>query len=98
MRFVWSRAACKQLAKIDVRYRDRLKERLFDIGDQIAPPVDLKRLAYPEDHFRLRVGDYRIIFTVQGERQDICYVVAVKRRTSTTYLHEESVTYGCAIY
>ncbi|MCQ4445899.1 type II toxin-antitoxin system RelE/ParE family toxin [Enterobacter cloacae] len=23
------------------------------------------------------------------------YVLAVKRRTSTTYLHEESATYGC---
>jgi mRNA-degrading endonuclease RelE of RelBE toxin-antitoxin system len=98
MRFVWSRAAWKQLMKIDSRYRQRVKDKLVDIGDDKAPPPDLKRLLHPEGHFRLRVGDYRVIFEMQGERQDICYIVAVKRRTSATYLHEESATYGCSIY
>ncbi|MFW0767675.1 type II toxin-antitoxin system RelE family toxin [Trabulsiella odontotermitis] len=98
MTFVWSRAAWKQLMKIDFRYRQRVKDRLVDIGDSNAPPPDLKRLLHPEGHFRLRVGDYRVIFEMQGELQDICYIVAVKRRTSATYLHEESATYGCSVY
>ncbi|KNC89884.1 type II toxin-antitoxin system RelE family toxin [Trabulsiella odontotermitis] len=98
MKFVWSRAAWKQLMRIDCRYRQRVKDRLVDIGDGNAPPPDIKRLSHPEGHFRLRVGDYRVIFEMQGELQDICYIVAVHRRTSTTYLHEECATYGCSVY
>ena len=36
------------------------------------------------DHFRRRVGNYRIVFSVDGE-QVVVIVLDIARRTSTTY-------------
>ncbi|ADO49440.1 type II toxin-antitoxin system RelE family toxin [[Enterobacter] lignolyticus] len=94
----WSRRAEKQLAAIDARYRKRITEKLRTMDDRNAPAADIKKLSMPEDHYRLRVGDYRIIFTLNGDTGEGCYVVAIKRRTSTTYLHEEPTPYGSATH
>ena len=51
---------------------------------------------YKSRIFKVRVGDYRIVYTLRDEPDNHCYVLAVKRRTSTTYLHEEKATYGCS--
>lgn len=61
--------------------------------DQLPDP---KKISATENHFRLRVGDYRILITLRDNPNTHCYVLAVKRRTSTTYLHEEKATYGCS--
>jgi len=98
MKFVWSRIASKRFYQIDERYRRRIRQALYDIGDPDTLRLDVKKLSVPKDHYRLRVGDYRIIYMLQGELCDICYIVAVKRRTSTTYLHEECAPYGNSIY
>ncbi|HCB1499259.1 TPA: type II toxin-antitoxin system RelE/ParE family toxin [Klebsiella michiganensis] len=94
----WSKSTEKQLTVIDSRYQERIKERLRTMDDKNAPAPDIKKLkpSGPEDHYRLRVGDYRIIFTQFEGISASCYVVAIKRRTSTTYLHEEATPYGCA--
>jgi mRNA-degrading endonuclease RelE of RelBE toxin-antitoxin system len=92
----WSKVAKKELAKIDFRYQERIKGRLADIGDRLAPRPDIRKLSKPENHYRLRVGEYRIIFTRYGPTLRELLIVSVKRRTSTTYLHEENMPYGCS--
>lgn len=94
----WPKSAEKQLAAIDSRYQERIKEKLRAMDDKNAPAPDIKKLKQPasKDHYRLRVGDYRIIFTQFEGISESCYVVAIKRRTSTTYLHEEATPYGSA--
>ncbi len=62
----------------------------------IAISSESKELSKPENHYRLRVGDYRVIFTRQGLTLSDLFIVSVKRRTSTTYLHEENMPYGCS--
>jgi mRNA-degrading endonuclease RelE of RelBE toxin-antitoxin system len=58
------KSAEKQLAAIDYRYQQRIKEKLRTMDDKNAPAPDIKKLKQSgEDHYRLRVGDYRIIFT-----------------------------------
>ena len=94
MKIVWSRSAKRDLAKIDKRYQTRIEEKIAAINDRNAPRPDIKKLDMGEDFYRLRTGDYRVIFILQGESRDVCYIVAVKRRTSTTYLHEENPLYG----
>ena len=96
----WSKSAEKQLAATDSRYQERIKEKLRAMDDKNAPAPDIKKLkqSAPEDHYRLRVGDYRIIFTQFEGISESCYVVAIKRRTSTTYLHEEATLYGSATH
>lgn len=96
MKIVWSKTAEKQLAKIDPRYRKRIESRLAGLDDNAAPVADIKKLSSPQDHYRLRLGDYRVIYTLANQFSDACYVVSVKRRTTTTYLHEEHTEYGCS--
>ena len=96
---LWSKAANKDLASIDKRYQQNIRRKVELLGDISAPPLDLQKLAQPEEHYRLRVGDYRVIFTRRGEDSEICYIVAVRRRTSNTYsLHEEPTPYEYSIY
>ena len=93
MVITWSRVARRQMESIDCRYRQKIAAKLLPLNDRHAPAPDVKKLTTPKNHYRLRVGDYRIVFTVFDD-DDICHIVAVKRRTTTTYLHEENAPYG----
>lgn len=96
---VWSRKAKKAFMSLDLLSQQRIEIKLEDLGDISAPPLDLKKLRHPKEHYRLRVGDYRVIFTRRGELDEICNVVAVHRRTTTTYsLHEDPSPYEYTIY
>lgn len=96
MEIVWSKVAKKALANIDSRYRQRIEAKLAQLNDRSAPQPDIKKISASENRFRLRVGDYRIFIRFQDDHHHECYVLAVKRRTSTTYLHEENMPYGCS--
>jgi mRNA-degrading endonuclease RelE of RelBE toxin-antitoxin system len=98
MIIIWSRNARKRLVTIDKRYRQRIVEKLSLLDDKSAPTLDVKKLSRPGDLYRLRVGEYRVIFTKHEEICDACYVLAVERRTTTTYLHEERAPYGRSVY
>lgn len=98
MKIVWSKTANKQFSKIDNRYKNRIKSRLEKMNDKASPISDIKKLSFPENHYRLRLGDYRVIYTFGVPPDDTCYVVAVKRRTTTTYLHEEHTEYGYSVH
>lgn len=56
----WSKSAKKQLAAIDSRYQERIKEKLRAMDDKNAPAPDIKKLKQPasKDHYRLPVGDF----------------------------------------
>ncbi|URO00367.1 type II toxin-antitoxin system RelE/ParE family toxin [Leclercia adecarboxylata] len=92
----WSRTAKKALAKIDSRYRQRIEAKLARLNDRSALQPDIKKISASENRFRLRVGDYRIFITLQDNHHQECIVLDVKRRTTTTYLHEEDMPYGCS--
>ena len=98
MIIIWSRNARKRLVKIDKRYRQRIVEKLSLLDDKSAHTLDVKKLSRPGDFYRLRVGEYRVIFTRHEGISDACYVLVVERRTSTTYLHEERAPYGRSVY
>ena len=106
------------------------------MDDKASPISDIKKLSSPENHYRLRLGDYRIIYTnflisEIGEALSSIFssldlmrllyrvsilenclsavfdqtifirpstVVAVKRRTTTTYLHEEDTEYDYSVH
>lgn len=96
MMIVWSNGAKKAFSRIDERYQRRIEVKLTGLDDSSAPRPDIKKISTAENHFRLRVGDYRIIYTLRDDPDVHCYILAIKRRTSTTYLHEEKATYGCS--
>ena len=61
-----SRRARKQLARIPETDRNRLIEK-FDVLQQDPFPVSCKKLRGARNIWRIRQGDYRVVYTVEGE-------------------------------
>ena len=68
------RQAQKKLQSLPRPERARIAEKIHQLGlDPDNPALDVKRLQ-GEPHFRLRVGDWRLIF----DRQDAVRVIAIE--------------------
>ncbi|MFJ5399445.1 type II toxin-antitoxin system RelE/ParE family toxin [Pectobacterium sp. CHL-2024] len=81
----WSKRALKQLGTIDTRYRKRIKEKVGELSTFPDVNLDLKKLESSGKQYRLRAGDYRIIFELINDVPQVCEILEVKRRTTTTY-------------
>ncbi|QOL14094.1 type II toxin-antitoxin system RelE family toxin [Dickeya dianthicola] len=81
----WSRKALKQRLTIDKRYQKAISEKVTELESFPAVRLDIIPLKGKDGMFRLRVGDYRIIFQIIKGEPVICEIKEVKRRTSTTY-------------
>lgn len=60
---VWSRRALKHLMKIDTRFQKIIHQK---VGELVSFPIvslDIRKLQGSNNHFRLRVGNYRIILS-----------------------------------
>ena len=67
------RQAQKKLRSLPGPERARIAEKIHQLGlDPDNPVLDVKRLQ-GEPYFRLRVGDWRVIF----DRQDAVKVIAI---------------------
>lgn len=96
---LWSKTARRHFLRIEKRDRLRIIAKLEMLGDISAPSLDIEKLRVPDELYRLRVGDYRVIFTRTGENNEACYIADVRRRTSKTYVfHEEPARYEHTIY
>lgn len=62
-------AAVKQLAKLDKITRERIDVAILRLADGLDG--DVKQLVHHDPRYRLRVGDYRILFNVNGQRATI---------------------------
>jgi mRNA interferase RelE/StbE len=78
-----ARDAVRALERIPPRDRERLVTAIQAMTEK---PLggDIKRLRNERAAFRRRVGSYRVFFDVDSDRQVVA-VVAILRRTSTTY-------------
>ncbi|QQA75541.1 type II toxin-antitoxin system RelE family toxin [Pectobacterium parmentieri] len=81
----WSKRALKQLGTIDTRYRKRIKEKVGELSTFPDVNLDLKKFESSGKQYRLRVGDYRIIFELINDVPQVCEILEIKRRTTTTY-------------
>ena len=81
----WTNKAIKQLRSIDTRYRKSISEKVNQLETFPAVSLDIKKLQASDKQYRLRVGDYRVIFEITDGEPVICEIKAVKRRSSTTY-------------
>ena len=61
--------AGKKLQKFDAHIRKRLVEAMRKLGDDPKPPNSIKLT--DEEGRRLRVGDYRILYTVDEGAKEI---------------------------
>jgi mRNA interferase RelE/StbE len=69
------RQAQKKLQSLSMPDRARIAEKIYQLGlNPDDPMLDVKRLQ-GEQYYRLRVGDWRVIF----DRQDAITVIAIER-------------------
>ena len=73
----------KELGKLTVKEREKLKDILGRIQQGKFLGLDLKKLRGREDVFRVRKGSIWIIFRVLGNGD--VFILAVERRAEKTY-------------
>ncbi|MBM3910065.1 MAG: type II toxin-antitoxin system RelE/ParE family toxin [Thaumarchaeota archaeon] len=73
----WSKTAEKQISKIDIKNAQRIVTRLEEIADD--PYAHTEKLA-GFDLRKLRVGNYRVILGIEGQKM-IIFVVEVGHRS-----------------
>lgn len=81
----WTKKALKQLLSIDQRYISNIRKKVNQLTTFPDVKLDLKKMKGEESQYRLRVGDYRILFEVINGEPTIINIQTIKRRTSTTY-------------
>jgi mRNA interferase RelE/StbE len=70
-------SAEKELERLQANIRIRIVKRLLDL-EQNPRPSGIKRLQ-GEESYRLRVGDYRVLYTVD-DRAKVILILAVGHR------------------
>lgn len=72
----------KVLAKMPKADRQKIKTILLRVGQRDFSGLDFKKLTGRDDIYRVRQGDWRIIFRLV---KDDIYILAVERRIDNTY-------------
>jgi mRNA interferase RelE/StbE len=74
-----SPAASRQIRKLDRNTQKRVLARLEKLEED-PRPHDASKLQSPEELYRIRVGDYRIIYHIEDDRLLILIVKVGNRR------------------
>lgn len=82
---IWTTKAAKNLLKIDSRYYAMLKEKTEELANFPDVALDLKKLKGTKSGYRLRVGNYRILFDVIDGVPVVIEIKAVMKRSERTY-------------
>lgn len=59
---VYTKSAMKNIKSIDIRVKDRVR-----IGIEKIPFGDIKKLKGYSNLYRLRIGDYRVVYEIMGD-------------------------------
>jgi mRNA interferase RelE/StbE len=66
-------SALREFKSLDRAMQRRLGSRISDLGADPFP-TGTKKLQGEPDHFRMRIGDYRVIYRLDGKRVVIVIV------------------------
>ena len=72
------RKAAKELRKIDRQYQGRIAEAI-DALERDPRPHGCKKMQGYESRYRIRVGDYRVIYDIEDE-QVVVVVLRIRHR------------------
>ena len=78
-RVEFTTAAAREIQKLPRRVRDRLLDAIEDLGDD-PRPHGAKKLVGEKTAWRIRVGDYRVIYDVFDDVLTVTIVRAAHRR------------------
>ena len=70
MNVIFSKQALKALTKMDATTKRRIKK-----GINAIPDGDIKKLKEYSSMYRLRVGDWRILFTIDGSTLTVANIL-----------------------
>ncbi|MBF0308472.1 MAG: type II toxin-antitoxin system RelE/ParE family toxin [Magnetococcales bacterium] len=76
---VWDHAAKKQVLRLDQDIRRRILQKVVSLEAMPRPPGALK-LEGSVDVWRIRVGDYRILYTIEDDKLIVLVVKIGHRR------------------
>ncbi|QSB21769.1 type II toxin-antitoxin system RelE/ParE family toxin [Pseudomonas sp. 15A4] len=79
----WTRKAVKQLLKLQLRHQVQIRDAVSKL-ESMPDVTHVKSLAGHSCGYRLRVGDYRVLFDWDGGVK-IVSVQEVKKRDERTY-------------
>jgi len=72
-------SALREFRALDLQIQRRITAKITDLCANPFPP-GVKKLQGEADHYRVRVGDYRIIYRIDGHRVVIVIVQIGHRR------------------
>lgn len=79
----WTRKAVKQLLKLHSRHQVQIRDAVSGLKD-IPDVVNIKSLTDHDFGYRLRVGNYRVLFDWDGTIK-VVSIQEVKKRDERTY-------------
>ena len=77
---IMSRPARKQLNKIEPQTRERLQRAIDALCDDPRPP-GVKKLI-DQEVWRVRVGDYRVLYEIEDDKLIVVVIAATHRSES----------------
>ncbi|GAB3743228.1 type II toxin-antitoxin system RelE family toxin [Spirosoma lituiforme] len=84
-KIVVTESAAKELKRIPAKMQDRIFEKIEDLAEEPKPHgyKKLKNFDMPSsnqnDYYRIRVGDYRVIYTIENEQITI-FIMKIAHR------------------
>jgi len=84
----WSMRSIKELKKdVPASQRKKIVSMVAELADfpHVRPNLDIKPLSGANGRYRMRVGEYRVLFIVVKGTPIILTIEHVLRRTSKTY-------------
>jgi len=80
----WKRKAVKQLLKLDKKVQPSITSAVDALADY-QNARNVKPLSNHQYDYRLRVGQYRVLFDVVNDVVEIVLIQEVKKRDENTY-------------
>ncbi len=79
-----TRKAKKQLEKLEKAIQKQIKEKLHEIENNNKPlyEYDIVKLQNEKNKYRLRIGDYRILFEYIKQEKEIIIFAILPRKNS----------------
>jgi mRNA interferase RelE/StbE len=70
--------ALRQLSKLDKRLQSRIESKIYTLAHRPRPP-GVKKLQGYENTYRIRVGDYRVLYEIHDKVLVVLVVEVVHR-------------------
>jgi mRNA interferase RelE/StbE len=72
--------ALKQLKNLDNSSQEIINKKLPKLKNGFIPELDISKLKGYKNQYRLRIGDYRILFELQKDHVIIIYTILHRKK------------------